>query len=105
MNTDDEWDIVQDTRSVGIAEAGSGLLRVSLLFGSAAIALTLFLVPIMTKSTDSTSSIARNVDGIDQTSTGSIGNANEYVLRRSVLQHSPSSVCVINKGGKQSGDC
>ena len=47
-------------------------------------------------------------DGIDDVTTGSIGSTGyrgEYTIRKSVLQSSPHTVCVIRDNGVQIGDC
>lgn len=101
MNSDDEWDYVNNNSTDEASAAKSGLLRISLLFGSIAIAFALFLVPVLSRSGLSIGS----GNGIDQVLTGSIGdNGNEYTLRRSVLQRDPASFCVI-RDGRKAGDC
>lgn len=105
MNTDDEWDFVQEERNAGLADAGSGLLRITLLFGSAALAIAMFIVPLMNRTGSVDYAAARNNAGLDQMATGSIATSGEYVVRHSVLQRSPASVCVIKSDGSRNGDC
>lgn len=101
MNSDDEWDYVNGSDSNDVSVAKSGLLRVSLLFGSIAVAFALFLVPVLSRSGLDFGS-GKNVD---QILTGSISNnSGEYTLRRSVLQRDPASFCVI-RDGRSEGDC
>lgn len=87
-------------------EVGMGALRVALLFGSAAIALTLILTPIAQNQTERMVSAYPRA-GLDRIATGTIGqpNVNSYVVRRSVLQSSPNAVCVIRPNGARAGDC
>lgn len=101
MNSDDEWDYVNNDTSDEASTAKSGLLRISLLFGSIAIAFALFLVPVLSRSGLSLGPS----NEVDQILTGSIGsNGSEYTLRRSVLQRDPASFCVI-RDGRKTGDC
>lgn len=105
MSLDDDWDSIRPKRSFRVADAGMGLLRITLLFGSAAVALALIAVPLLDNS-DSRQQIARDgYFGLDTTTTGSIGRSGTYTIRRSVLQPSPDSVCLIRANGRRSGDC
>ena len=102
MSLDREWDSIRPDRSFRAANAGMSILRITLLFGSAAVALALIAVPVLDKQTRSRDAVA---NGLDTMSTGSIGSRTTYTLRRSVLQPLPSSVCVIRADGRRSGDC
>jgi hypothetical protein len=104
MSLDREWDSIRPDRSFRAANAGMGILRITLLFGSAAVALALIAVPVLDKQTRSSSRDAL-ASGLDTMSTGSVGSHTTYTLRRSVLQPSPSSVCIIRADGRRSGDC
>ncbi|ESX68135.1 MULTISPECIES: hypothetical protein [unclassified Mesorhizobium] len=101
MSFDKDWDLPWPDRLPGAANAGMGILRIALLFGSAAVALALIATPYLDSRTRS--QFAR--DGLDTMSTGSIGQRDSYTLRKSVLQPLPSSVCVIRADGRSSGDC
>ena len=78
------------------------MLRIALLFGSAAVALALIIAPMADRY--SISQIV-GLDGLDfdghrrdrQTGTA-------YTIRNSVLQ-APDSVCMIRANGQRSGDC
>jgi len=105
MSLDKEWDSIRPDRSFRAADAGMGILRITLLFGSAAVALALIAVPMLDSHTRSQSNRDAFAGGLDTTSTGSIGSRTIYTLRRSVLQPSASSVCVIHADGRRSGDC
>ncbi|MCU0831480.1 MAG: hypothetical protein MUC58_08210 [Rhizobiaceae bacterium] len=85
-----------------LRNAGSGALRVALLFGSAAVALTMILTPIANRQ-------VAGVSGIDPIATGSTRSVADpvtrtYVLRRSVLQNH-GEVCIINANGMRAGSC
>lgn len=101
MNSDEEWDYVNGDGSSKPAGAGSGLLRISLLFGSVAVAFALFLVPVLNK----TGMNLGNEGDIDRILTGSVSKpGTEYTLRRSVLQRDPSAFCVV-RNGSAGGNC
>lgn len=101
----DEWD--QRRVSGFLGSAGMGILRVTLLFGSAAVAITLFLVPMAEEHTRVSVSQAGAPAGLDFMTTGTVGQrqGGSYVIRRSVLQPSPQSVCIIRPNGTRDGDC
>ncbi|PRD40942.1 hypothetical protein C5748_24060 [Phyllobacterium phragmitis] len=88
-----------------IAGARSGALRIALLFGSAAIALALILVPILNNRSNDVASQTLFPSGVDSISTGSIRNSRAYTVRKSVLQASPQTVCIIHSDGTKSDDC
>ena len=100
MSLEKDWDSIRPERAFRVGEAGMGVLRITLLFGSAAVAWALFATPLLDRS--SRQEFAH--DGLDMTSTGSIGPT-VYTIRKSVLQPSPDSVCIIDRGGRRSGDC
>jgi hypothetical protein len=104
MSLEKDWDSIRPERAFRAGEAGMGVLRITLLFGSAAVALALLAAPLLDRS--GRQEFARDTlpSGLDMTSTGSIGR-NAYTVRRSVLQPSPDSVCIIGANGRRSGDC
>jgi hypothetical protein len=83
----------------------SGAIRIALLFGSAALAFTLILAPIVDRGAGNYLSKRGNLSGLDNTATGSVLKAHGYTLRRSVLHSGPASVCIIDEDGRQSGNC
>ena len=99
MNSDEEWDLVNGETYRGSLNR-SGLLRIALLFGSIAVAFSLFLVPML-----STTGIDTVSPGVDRILTGSISKGSEYTLRRSVLQRDPSAYCIIRNDGTSTGSC
>jgi hypothetical protein len=103
MNSDDEWDFVQGNDDNTLEPAKSGALRVSLLFGSIAIAFALFLVPLANRG--STDLARASGTQLDYTATGSTPRAGQYTIRKSVLQSKSSSVCIIRNDGSSVGDC
>lgn len=80
------------------------MVRIALLFGSVVIALTMLVVPML----DGNSRNARYEGSpfeLDTMTTSSVGGGQRYTVRRSVLQPSPRSTCVIAQNGVRSGDC
>lgn len=105
----------------GIAgEFGMGAVRVALLFGSAAVGLALILTPLAESQVERMSYSSYS-GRLDPMATGAIGQAiagpgipgygmtrragGNYTVRRSVLQPTPASVCVIRSNGMRTGDC
>ena len=105
MWADSEWEAARGKGTSSGLSAGIGVLRVALLFGSAAVAFALLVTPILQRYTPAQETAWNKSPGIDYTQTGSIGYKGSYTVRRSVLQGSPGSVCVIRDNGTRSGDC
>ncbi len=102
MSSEAEWQSVRGDRTIfGIA--GMGVLRITLLFGSAAVALALILAPIADSQTRQI--VQGGPAGLDRMTTGSVSTGGRYTIRRSVLQDSPSAICIIRDNGSRSGDC
>ena len=103
MHPENEWDQIRKPGTSLLAGAGMGILRIALLFGSVAVALALIIALLAENYT--TARLTDTSPGVDMTRTGSIDPRNSYTLRKSVLQTSPDSVCVIRANGTRSGDC
>ena len=103
MLPENEWEAVRGSGNGLTTTAGMGLLRISLLFGSAAIAL--LVTPVLNRFSQEEETQWSSAPGIDYTQTGSIGYNGSYTIRRSVLQGSAGSICVIRDNGTRSGDC
>lgn len=89
-----------------IEVAGSGMLRIVLLFGSVAIALALIIAPVLDKGSNADFAEVDGQYGVDMMRTGTIGSrGTTYTIHRSVLQSSPNSVCIMRSNGTSSGDC
>lgn len=103
MYNDRDWADIRSHHVSAFSEAGQSMLRITLLFGSFAIAIALFLTPILDRSDTSRLSAS---SGIDRTTTGSVRQGSrQYTIHRSVLQTSPSSMCIIHANGVRTGDC
>jgi hypothetical protein len=84
---------------------GMGALNMALLFGTAAIALTLIVTPMLAPSKEDRMQ-ASTMD-YDNITTGSVptgdGKTKRYTIRRSVLQQNPGDVCIIDENGRKNG--
>ena len=83
----------------------TGALNLALLFGTAAVALTLILTPILASKQDSRS-LALIADDFGTITTGSVPPkepGKSYSILRSVLQETPGSVCIVE--GYGNGGC
>jgi hypothetical protein len=88
-----------------LSRAGSSALRVVLLFGTLAVALALIAAPVIDQRVKTYISRTNVEPKLDYTATGSIGYKGSYTIRKSVLQGSPNSVCILRDNGTKSGDC
>lgn len=104
MVDDDFWRTVQDKDLVTSQSRRTGVLNLSLLFGTAVIALTLILTPMLASKSDKKVLADAPID-YDNISTGSIPSSpnKRYTVRRSVLQEMPGAVCIIDGDGMKSG--
>ena len=85
--------------------ARTGALNVALIFGVAAIALTLIVTPFVVGNDKRAPKFAA-ADPYDNITTGSIqktDGSKRYIVRRSLLQQTPGAVCIINSDGSSSG--
>ena len=109
MSHSDDWNRPHPGSSWGIGDSGLGSLRVALLFGAGAVALALILAPIAENQAERLlySSRSPGSAGVDFMATGTTaqGGTGTYTVRRSVLQPSPNSVCIIRENGMRTGDC
>jgi hypothetical protein len=101
MTPEKEWDAIRNRSAPLLGAAGMGVIRVTLLFGSAALALALILTPLAARYSKSD---IIGIDGVDYMATGSISPGRSYTIRRSVLQE-PGAVCIIDGSGRRTGDC
>ena len=101
MVDEEFWKAVQRKERASGRSRKTGLLNIVLLFGTAAIALSLILTPMLSDSTG-TRRLASAPDDVDMISTGSIrkqDSGKRYTIRRSILQETPGSVCIVDGYG------
>lgn len=101
--TDDEWSLIRAFKDIASPETGSGALRLALLAGAVAVAAAVVLTPIVSRQAQRIAASG----SVDPVTTGSIAKApgSTYTIRRSVLQDTPESVCIIRQNGASDGDC
>ena len=105
MAKEDFWNDVRIRRRMSYTSYKTGALNLALLFGTAAVALTLILTPILASKQDNRS-LALIADDFDTITTGSVPqkeHGKTYSIRRSVLQETPGSVCIVE--GYGNGGC
>jgi hypothetical protein len=108
---DDFWKAVREKEQASVSSRKTGALNIALLFGTAVVALTLILTPMLADKSKS-SVFASAPSEFDSITTGSIPktengakseNGKRYTIRRSVLQDTPGSVCVVQGYGSGVG--
>lgn len=105
MADEDLWNDVRVRRRTAYASYRTGALNLALLFGTAVVALTLILTPILAGKQDNRS-MALIEDDFDRIMTGSVPpreHGKSYSIRRSILQETPGSVCIVE--GYGNGGC
>lgn len=96
-----DWNELNPAHRSRLIDWSNNALRSAMLFGVLAIAMALFATPLLDRGTRT---FAGGL-GVDPITTASTPQSRTYTIRRSVLQRSPSSVCVIHANGARSGDC
>lgn len=84
-----------------LTKAGRGFMRVVLLFGSAAVALGLIVVPVLYDQANKVAAQSVLPDGLDRTMTGSV----KRDAGAAAAAHQPAPLCVIEADGSRHGDC
>lgn len=107
MGRENDWETIRSDHGVGIEKASGDMLRMTLLFGSAALVLALLVASFVQNSMGSGRS-GPGAASLDRMTTGTVrarSPHDAYTIRRSVLQSSPSAVCIIRENGARAGDC
>lgn len=101
------WKTVRVRQKATYRSGKTGALNLALLFGTAVIALALIITPMLAGHDDQRR-LAHVQEDFDRISTGSIKPAERstkhYTIRRSVLQDTPGSVCIV-QGYTSGNDC
>jgi hypothetical protein len=104
MMDDEFWKTPSDQEFKGERANRIGAVNVALLFGTAAIALSLILTPVLSPDKNQ---MASSTMGYDDIKTGSIptedGKVKRYTIRRSILQKNPGEVCIIDQDRNKTG--
>ncbi len=97
---------VRQSRRAASRSGRVGAINVALLFAVAAIAVSLVLTPVLSDHNSSTQ-LASQPETLDTMATGSIpaprDGSKRYTIRRSILQDTPGSVCIVGAGNGDSG--
>jgi len=103
---EEHWHETPEREFVGERSNRMGTLNMALLFGTAAIALTLIVTPMLAPGRSSDRMQASTMD-YDNITTGSVpsgdGKTKRYTIRRSVLSEKPGDVCIIEQDGSKIG--
>lgn len=102
---DDDWRVDRGVQRETNAWQGWSPVHVALMFGAAAVAMALLLTPVFDRGTEGYLASADNLDRMTTGSTVRRGGPQVYTVRKSVLQPSPDSVCVIRSNGVRHGEC
>ncbi|RWX74366.1 hypothetical protein EPK99_24575 [Neorhizobium lilium] len=101
------WKTVRVRQRATYRSGKTGALNLALLFGTAVIALSLIITPMLAGREDQ-KRLAHVQEDFDMISTGSIkpsdGTSKHYTIRRSILQETPGSVCIV-QGYSSGNDC
>jgi hypothetical protein len=107
------WIAVMDRYGSSRKSGQVGVVRLAVLFASAAIVSAVILTPILAIDAPS-ARIASAPGDYDTIITGSIpgirsapasGQKRVYTIRKSVLQDTPEAICIIQSDGSSSGNC
>ena len=106
MQDGDFWTTVTEKSPETGRFGRSSVFKAAALFAGAGIMSALILTPILAR--DAPSRVAFQPGDYDNIMTGSIPGQNagrSYTIRKSVLQNSPDSICIIQPNGLKTGDC
>jgi hypothetical protein len=103
---EEHWQEPPEREFVAARSNRMGALNMALLFGTAAIALTLIVTPMLAPDRSADRMQASTMD-YDNITTGSVptgdGKTKRYTIRRSVLSEHPGDVCIIGQDGSKTG--
>lgn len=105
MNNE-HWHEEPDREFVSVKPNRMGALNMALLFGTAAIALSLIVTPMLAPDKADGRLQASTVD-YDNITTGSVpakdGKTRHYTIRRSVLSENPGDECIVGASDENGG--
>jgi len=104
MSDELEWAKIRKPKPSSVSEAGGSAMRIALLFGGLAIAMGLVVAPLLDRDSDDRMFANFGVDPITTASTPG-KKSSTYIVRRSVLQSTPASKCIVHANGTAVGDC
>lgn len=104
--SNEHWHEEPDRDLVSVKPNRMGALNMALLFGTAAIALSLIVTPMLAPDKSGARLQAGNVD-FDNLTTGSVpprdGRTKHYTIRRSVLSENPGDACIVGESNENGG--
>lgn len=104
---EDFWKTVDTSRGFAAKNKRTGALNVALIFGTAVIALSLIVTPMLANRSQSSARYATKPDEIDDIITGSIKRndaSKTYTIRKSILSNQSGDNCVV-EGYSAGMDC
>lgn len=96
MFPEKEWAAVHARQSKAGAAFAAGLVRLTLLFGSAALAVAFFIAPLKGDP---------EFGRIDVMTASFIGDDSSRILHRDGIGRSAASICVIRANDTRAGNC
>lgn len=99
---DDEfWKRVPIRQRTAQSSGITGALNIALLFGTAAIALSMIVTPMLAErhSGMRLNELQDDFDRLTTASTKPVEKGKSYTIRRSILQETPGSVCIVQGYG------
>ena len=102
---EEHWHETPEREFVADRSSRIGTLNMALLFGTAAIALSLIVTPMLAPG--KAERMQASTMDYDNITTGSVpshdGKTKRYTIRRSILQENPGDVCIIENDGTKIG--
>jgi hypothetical protein len=102
---DEHWHEEPDRELVSVKPSRMGALNMALLFGTAAIALSLIVTPML--APDKSARLQASTVDYDNITTGAVpakdGKTRHYTIRRSVLSENPGDVCIVGQSDENGG--
>ena len=104
--SEEHWHDTPEREFVATRSNRMGTLNMALLFGTAAIALSLIVTPMLAPDRSAGRMQASTMD-YDNITTGSVptsdGRTKRYTIRRSILSEHPGDICIIGSDGTKTG--
>lgn len=88
-----------------IPKAGSGFLRLVLLFGSAVVALSLVIIPILTERSNQQTAQSLFPEGVDRMVTGSVKKPTPEAMGLKKTSTEAPASCITADNDTLIGDC
>ena len=106
MSEQQIWKKMREEARSDIPVKKTGALNAALLFGLAGLAFAMIVTPMVSGPKGDSLFADAAMPEFDNIVTGSVKKSDgprQYVIRRSILQDMPDTVCIIDDDGAQSG--